>query len=219
MPGDWTKKYSIGDEVELKKDWLNNVTDAAIANLRNRGLGGAGTIGAALAKSQRQGLIYIRNDSGADRGRFDVLGISGVVVAPAANVAEFLGNSILSGVVPTTASHVGKFVILQEPIAVGCFGLACVFGLSIAATDALVTPGTAMDIKDGDATQLTTASSGLVTALYGGDDDDGNHWALVRFGGAGGGGGEGLGQYQFQARQNVSDNQMGSDFIRGHAMT
>ena len=44
--------------------------------------------------------VKVRNDSGADRSRFDVLGISGPLFTPTDNLAEFLRAPKLIGATP-----------------------------------------------------------------------------------------------------------------------
>jgi hypothetical protein len=68
--------------------------------------------------------VRIRNDSGADRARFDVLGVSGPLFTPTDNLAEFLSAPKLTGTTPANPTHAGRFVILLEPIPAGRIGWA-----------------------------------------------------------------------------------------------
>ncbi|RJQ82501.1 MAG: hypothetical protein C4519_07805, partial [Desulfobacteraceae bacterium] len=61
-------------------------------------------------------MVIVKNASGADRARFEILGINTPVITPTDNLDQFLNRPALSGVVPTAANHWGKFVVLAEPI-------------------------------------------------------------------------------------------------------
>jgi len=63
---------------------------------------------------RQTGIVLVRNDSGADRQRFDVLGVAGTVIKPTDNADAFKERVALKGVTPT-AAHAGRFVILLEP--------------------------------------------------------------------------------------------------------
>ena len=43
--------------------------------------------------------IMVKNNTGADRDRFDVLGISGPIISPADNLVEFQNRVAMVGVV------------------------------------------------------------------------------------------------------------------------
>ena len=185
MSGDWTStgRTAPGEPLEFKSQWLRNVTDAAIGFQRSQQKFGSNRTAVDLP----DGIVRVRNESGSDRKRYEILGVSGVAIEPDENITSFLNSWMLTGVVPTKASHLGKFVICANPIPKDQIGWAYAFGVCLCQVNAAATPGEALDVKDSDPTQLTSTSSGLVTALYGGDDSNGNHWAVVRFGAGGGG--------------------------------
>lgn len=117
------KKVRPGDRLVIPADTFNAFIDAAQA-ARDGYLSQAAQGG----QSIRSGTVRIRNNSGADRSRFDVLGISGIVFTPTDNLQEFQNRVTLTGVTPI-ASHAGKYVILMEPIKAGSIGLACATGV------------------------------------------------------------------------------------------
>jgi hypothetical protein len=127
-----------------------------------------------------QALILVRNDSGADRARFDVLGLSDPVISPDDNEAEFKNRVCLKGVEPDSSEHYEHFCILQEPIADGAIGVGLVWGL---------TP-CRIDVQD-EADAFAAVTSGVYETLYGGTAgcrivwkpaDTGEQWALVLVG-------------------------------------
>lgn len=64
------------------------------------------------------GIVSMRNSSGADRDRFDVLGIDAPTITPSDNLAQFQGQICLDGVTPTLG-HMGRFAVLLEPVKAG----------------------------------------------------------------------------------------------------
>ena len=68
------------------------------------------------------GIVLVKNSSGADRDRFDILGIDGPIIAPTDNPDEFKNRVTIDGITPAMADHTGQFVILAEPIASGAIG-------------------------------------------------------------------------------------------------
>ena len=66
-------------------------------------------------------IVLVRNDSGSDQGQFAVLGINGPVasVSDADSAEQFIENPLVAGVSPALANHLGRFVVLIEPVASG----------------------------------------------------------------------------------------------------
>jgi len=58
---------------------------------------------------RQTGIVLIRNESGADRERFDVLGVAGTIVKPSDNADAFKERVALKGATPGT-EHIGRFV-------------------------------------------------------------------------------------------------------------
>ena len=79
-------------------------------------------------ESRQADLVLVRNESNADRARFDVLGIDGPIITPTDNANEFQDRVALCGVTPTN-DHVGRFVVLLEPVLDGAIGWGCLAGV------------------------------------------------------------------------------------------
>lgn len=79
------------------------------------------------AVHQQADIVLVRNDSGSPRQQFDILGIDGPIISPDANETEFRSRVALKGVTPGE-SHIGRFVVLAEPLANGKIGKAFVAG-------------------------------------------------------------------------------------------
>jgi hypothetical protein len=89
---------------------------------------------------------------------------------------------VLSGGLPTGGS---SFVVAVEPIAAGKIGRVAVAGVVQAKINVVSESDTFATAKDGDLTQLTSASSGEATILWKESGTGAGKWALVRFGAAG----------------------------------
>ena len=202
MPGDWSRKVSVGDRVELKAEWYNNVTAAAIRDRRSTV---DGRPGPPMAR-RPEGLIPIRNDTGADVDRFQVLGIDSVIVlSPDVSPEQFEAGPVLVGVTPTAAQHRGKFVVTAEAIPKDNIGRAWVFGVCIVAIDFDDVGAVRLDVADGDGSRLTKDGSGIAQVLWSGAGADEEAWAVVRLGGGGGGLPPGLPRQVLQKDDNKND--------------
>lgn len=128
--------------------------------------------------------VLVRNDSGSNCDITDVLGISGSVVNPNAGAgqqADFQQQITLTGVTPATPDHLGKFVICAEPIAAGTVGKCWAGGVCPAYINVGATTDKFADITNGDATQLTSGTSGAAQILYP-PTGTGQQWCVVRLG-------------------------------------
>jgi hypothetical protein len=97
----------------------------SIAESYNSGaIGASGYPGRRLPESS--GLVYVKNNSGSDRLRWDCMTLG--------NTTETIGNDGNELIVfaATTASSDGTPVILQEPIAAGLLGVGRIFGQTLA---------------------------------------------------------------------------------------
>ena len=157
----------------------NAMVDAALDYRRRMG---SQTSRPAVAGSNYS-VVLVRNDSEADRDRFNVLGIDDVVITPTDNLDEFKSRVALSGVKPTVADHVGKFVILLEPLKEGAIGRGLVSGVCPVQVDMTDAGHQWADVKDDDAGSLASSSSGIARILWA-DSGTGVLWAVVRVGGS-----------------------------------
>jgi hypothetical protein len=135
--------------------------------------------------------ILLLNDSGADQDRFAVLGISGFVIEPSANLAQFQGRVALTGVLPIAEGEEGEgeqhtedtFAVLAEPIKDSKIGRAWVHGACPVQVDVTDAAHRYARIIDGDSTMLQSADSGPVAMLWK-ETGTGTKWAVIRWGGS-----------------------------------
>jgi hypothetical protein len=124
-------------------------------------------------------LIHVLNDSGEKRGQYEVLAIDGLAITPTENLDDFLAHPIAKGVKPK-AEHLGKFVVLQQPLDQAEVGLGLVAGVTIVQLNTQNGAGPYADIAPGDAATLTADWRGGAEVLWwGGGEVD---WAVIRVG-------------------------------------
>lgn len=159
-------------------DW-NQIIDVTRAQLETKG---ASRPIMATACNRSSGIITVKNASGQDQSQFAVLGIDTPIILPEDNVDEFKRQVALSCVLPTSA-HSNRFVILQEPLAIGAIGRACIQGV----TNVRLQTDTPEVYRAGiveDESQWLTAGSNGCSVLWTEEDaqPDGWRWAIVRLG-------------------------------------
>jgi len=130
--------------------------------------------------------ILARNSTTGTVNRWGVLSVAGVVFTPSGATGnatqQFQDQPVLSGGLPTGGS---SFVVAVEPIAAGKIGRVAVAGVVQAKINVVSESDTFATAKDGDLTQLTSASSGEATILWKESGTGAGKWAIVRFGAAG----------------------------------
>ena len=130
--------------------------------------------------------ILAQNSTTGTVNRWGVLSVAGVVFTPSGATGnatqQFQDQPVLSGGLPTGGS---SFVVAVEPIAAGKIGRVAVAGVVQAKINVVSESDTFATAKDGDLTQLSSASSGEATILWKESGTGAGKWALVRFGAAG----------------------------------
>jgi hypothetical protein len=172
------EKVRSGSRLRIRaRDW-NQIADAANAFA-------AGQVGQTVdpAAGPQHGIVVpVHNASGEDRDRFEVLGIKGATFSPLTDLPAFQSTVVFEGDTPTEPSHVGKFVVLLEPLADDAIGRAIIAGpvaVQISVEDN--SQADRADISDGQAEYLATGPSGGAQVLWraGGT---GLQWAYVLLG-------------------------------------
>jgi hypothetical protein len=131
--------------------------------------------------------ILARNSTTGTVNRWGVLSVAGVVFTPSGATGnatqQFQDQPVLSGGLPTGGS---SFVVAVEPIAAGKIGRVAVAGVVQAKINITDASHTFAAAKDGDLTQLASATSGEAQILWKESGTGTGKWAIVRFGGSGG---------------------------------
>ena len=136
-------------------------------------------------------LVLVRNDSGSDLDRFEILGIDAPVIDPVDNEEAFKNRVAVSGVTPVIAppeedpgdTHVGRFVVLAEPVKIGKIARAYAAGICPVKIDVADESQDCRfaEIAEDLSSNLEVNPSGSAAILWraGGT---GRQWALVRLG-------------------------------------
>ncbi|NLY01516.1 MAG: hypothetical protein GXY83_35945 [Rhodopirellula sp.] len=174
---DVLKKVQRGQPLTIPANTYNAFVDAALDYQKRK----LSQQSAGMRSERQHGIVLVRNDSGADRDRFDVLGVSGPVFDPATDPEAFKNYPAMTGVTPTEADHRGKFVVLLEPVPAGKLARAVAAGVVPARVDVPDEdyPYRLADITDGSAANLTAAKIGSAAILWR-EGGIGVQWALVR---------------------------------------
>ncbi len=176
------QKVKPGDSLAISATAYNAMLDAAMANMRRP---------VTLSPSKRDqsdNFVLIINNSGADVGAFEILGIDGVVFGPDTSLSEFQFHPILKGVTPQEKLHKKKFVIVQEPIENGKIGRACIIGMTpakIKVEESVAnTPEewSVCGVVDSERGFLQASGEGVASVIWI-EEGAGEKWAMVLLGG------------------------------------
>lgn len=172
------KKVRPGQKLEIPAEAFNTFIDAALDfKARQRNVDQRSEP-ARLSTT----VIKVRNQSGSDRLRFEVLGLDGPIIGPDENQESFQNELAFNGVVPQAGAHRGKFAILLEPVAADAIAhRACVAGVTVALVR-ISDPGHQYaDIAPDACEYLESCESGGALILWK-HQDEGVTWALVHLG-------------------------------------
>jgi len=169
------EKVRTGQSFRPKADTWNAFVHAA-QYVRDREIGGGARIGD-LARGE---TVTIKNSSGADRARFNVLAVSDILIDPDANESEFIRTMALDCdlVENVAGENALLYVILQEPIVGDGLGQALLDGITPCKVyvhnedHQYALPGV-------DPGYLDSAAAGIAKILWKGAGT-GEQWALVR---------------------------------------
>ena len=119
------KKVRRGDPLRIPAATFNAFVDAA-ADFRKRQ---QGVSREAIPGVRQATIIPIRNGTGDDLDRFDVVGIATPIIDPADNGDEFKSRAMAVGVKPQVPTHRGRFAVMLEPVKDGAVAMGCVSGV------------------------------------------------------------------------------------------
>jgi len=180
------RKVQRGDPLAIPAAAYNAFLDVALDHRRRQQT----TRRQDQREFRQTGIALVRNDSGADRERFDVLGLAGPIIRPTDNADEFQNRVAFKGVVPT-ADHGGSFAVLLEPLAPGAVGRACLDGVCAARVEMADETHGFAEAAEGVADRLRSIASGTARLLWvqpvAERDDPAVAWTILRVGDAPGG--------------------------------
>lgn len=129
--------------------------------------------------------VTVKNETGGDRRRFEIVGLENPVFAPQDSLATFQNRVALGGGVPSLPEHVRRFGVLLRPVAAGRLTKACVQGAVPVKLKVRDEAHEFARLVDGRTGYLESADAGVPVlwkddAQY--EDENGNVWALVLLG-------------------------------------
>ena len=160
--GDSFKKVRTGDPLRIPAETFNTFIDAA-RDFKSRRQSSTRDPGFDVRQT---GIIPVKNNSGSDRNRFDILGVDRPIFTPDDSLTSFQNQVSLVGVSPTEADHLGKFVVLLEPVRAGRIGMACVSGVCVVRLCVADAEHEFADVEDGQTANLKTATNGSAFILW-----------------------------------------------------
>lgn len=178
------RKVKKGDKFDFTASAYNAFVDAAkYVKSRQADIGRNGS-----DTSDDSNALFIKNLSGSDRQRFDILCLDEPVFGPDDNENEFKSRLVMTAILPTQAQR-DKMVVLLEPVGDGKIGRAALAGRVLVLVDFPdeSTEFPCADIVDNDPSHLVASSTGPVQILWA-DSGIGQQWALVRWASSGTGG-------------------------------
>jgi hypothetical protein len=178
--GDSFKIVTAGQPVRNSARRENLLSEVAkeFMSRRGGGIGGSGTI---LAP-EIPGMVLIKNTTGDAVGKFGVLGIDGLQINHDQNPEFFESGFLFKGITPAAPDHLGKFVVLAEPINNGEIGRGFLQGTFPAKVNILKENDRYCDVMNGDSTQLQSGGGGAARILYA-PSGTGTKWCIIRVGG------------------------------------
>jgi len=160
--GDAFKKVRSGDALRIPAETFNTFIDAA-RDFKARRQSSTRTPGFDV---QQTGIVRVKNASGTDRERFEVLGIDRPLFTPADNLLSFQNQIAFVGVTPIEADHLGRFAVLLEPLRDGMIGQAILSGVTPVRLNVLDEEHDWADIEDGETDSLKTDTAGSAFILW-----------------------------------------------------
>jgi len=148
-----------------------------IDSLASRGGGQAASQYGDLAP----GVVWIRNDSGANRSRFEILGLGAPIWSPTDNLTAFKNSLEFQGESPTFADYFGKFVVLLESIPSGRIGRGLVQGVCNVQVDVQDADHEYADLNGTATDTLRSFTAGSARILWK-ESGTGDKWARVLLG-------------------------------------
>ncbi|MCS7168059.1 MAG: hypothetical protein RMI91_12015 [Gemmatales bacterium] len=95
MAGDALRKVQPGQRLEITAEAYNAFLDAALAIRQHKRFGTE-----ASPFFRQSGIIKVKNASGADQGRFAILGLDYPIIRPADHLDEFKRQVTFKGLSP-----------------------------------------------------------------------------------------------------------------------
>lgn len=180
---DPSRRASPGDPALPFSAELRNRTLAAIEYVEHLKRGDTPD----LVRLRRDyGIVTLKNESGDDRGRFEVMGLQEPLYTPGDNSVEFRNRTPLRGILPSYPEHQSpRFGVLLAPCPDLKIVKACISGLVPVRLAVTHEDDQYCGIEAGEYTHLLTGG-GEVPIIWkdesSEEDENGNRWGIVELG-------------------------------------
>ena len=123
--GDALKKVQAGQRMEIPAEAYNAFIDA-VRQERARRHSIEQDAGVELRQT---GIIKVRNQTGANQDRYNILALRSPIVSPTDNLQEFKNRVSLDGVLAASPAKSERFAILLDPLPTSGIGRGIVSGV------------------------------------------------------------------------------------------
>ncbi|HUS46166.1 MAG TPA: hypothetical protein VM219_09085 [Phycisphaerae bacterium] len=157
------KRVRPGERLRIPADAYNAFVEAAQAHRgRQQGTGAERP----ARRLESRNVVPVKNTSGADQDRFAILGIDVPIFTPTDNLQEFQNRPALKGIVPTTADHAGRFVVLLEPAKADVIVPGLMMGVTPVQVNITDENHQFADVADGETGHLESGVAGAAQILW-----------------------------------------------------
>ena len=175
--GDPLKKVLPGQELAIPAEAYNAFVDAAMACRGNRSLGTSVSTPGGLSSS----VIKVKNNTAGALDRFAAVGLESLAITPSGSLQNFQNTPVFNVVAPGSATYLGKFAVLQEPLPAAYIGDAIVSGVTVAQITVNHASHDRADVNPSGGAALVSAFYGAAEILYV-ESGTGAKWAVLRLG-------------------------------------
>jgi len=144
-----------------------------------------------MAGFRSSGIITVKNESGSAKRQFDVLGLGEPIFLPSSGSSSggstggadqsFRNMVAFRGVMPVEDEHIGKYIILLEPLAANAVGKGCISGVCQVRVNVTDEDHEFAEMADGKTDVLESGDTGSAKILWK-ESGTGQKWAVVHLG-------------------------------------
>ena len=175
--GDPLKKVLPGQELAIPAEAYNAFVDAAMACRGNRSLGTSVSTPGGLSSS----VIKVKNNTAGALDRFAAVGLESLAITPSGSLENFQNTPVINVLAPGSSMYLGKFAVLQEPLAANYLGDAVVSGVTVSQITMNHASHDRADVDPAGGASLVSAYYGAAEILYV-ESGTGSKWAVLRLG-------------------------------------
>lgn len=161
-------RFKAGD-TSIPAAWLNDVARAVeLPANRQR----------ANEAQLPEGIVYVKNSTGADVPRFGVMALTNIEILPADNPSGFEAQPVFTGSLPA-AAYATRYAVARKPIGTGAIGECYISGVFAATVNVVAEAHTCAAPVASDALKLSTSADGIAQIMWK-ESGTGTKWAVLR---------------------------------------